>query len=192
MVKATVTLISIYDGHALIKQHVITDARRHTDYRDFPPNAQLYINRNATFRSLTDQASQIGEEFRRLIESILSLHAFMNLRRALALLNLAKKHPRPIVNQAALQMLEQKMTPTPDHFKHLIAAISEKQPIPVQTRLSFETESFLRPGTYFEQQAESAGSPLRDGLSSMPTGACPTGYPPPASFPNQPSIQEPS
>ena len=146
-VRATDKVVQIYDEHKLIKQHAVTRFYRHTDFNDFPANIKAALDRGMPLK-LQRQAADVGSHFAQLLRSVLQPHAFINMRKAQALLALAKKYQAPIVDKAAQLALQQHITITPKAFKQLIENLKEQSqngPLP----LSQQSAQFLRPADYF-------------------------------------------
>jgi len=150
-VKGTEKLIQVYYHDTLIKQHVITSSYRHTDLEDFPENVRAVLDRDYPLR-LQKQAGRTGPTFRKLIRRVLEPHAFLNMRRAQGLLQLAEKHSPQLVEQAAAQALETRSFETPKEFKKLLQKLNQEDKehdIPQASQQSLE---FLRDMDYFTRQ----------------------------------------
>jgi transposase len=147
-VRGTHNIVQIYDQHQLIKQHTVPKGFRQTDVNDFPPNFQSVLDKGLP-RLLQQKASGIGPQFGRLIRTLLQQHAFLNMRRAQGLVNLAEKYPLPLVEQAAELALNQQLSTHPKLFKRLIETIQNhnQQQSPIQ--LSQQSLEFVRDMDYF-------------------------------------------
>jgi transposase len=149
--RATDKRIEIYFDNNLIKQHVITDRLRHTDFNDFPENIKAALD-DGLPHQLQQSAMNVGPNFYQLIRNVLTPHAFINLRKAQGLMTLKKKWPYSLIEQAALIAIEQQIRITPDNFKRLLEKLSnenhEKNTIQPLT-YSQQTMEFLRDITYF-------------------------------------------
>jgi transposase len=154
-IRATEHLLQVYSEDALVKQHVITGAYRHTDYSDFPPNVRHALD-SGLHRLLLTRSQVIGPEFHRMIRELLEIHAFVNLRRAQGLLAVAEEARSPWrVEQAARFMLENELRFTPHDLRHLLnrlaAQDAAERMLPV---LSEATREFVRDASYFIHPAE--------------------------------------
>jgi transposase len=147
---ATEHLLKALYNDQVIKQHVITGRRRTTDYADFPPNAQAVLDANTVQRSLLRRAETIGPDFHRLIHSLLEIHAFLNLRRALGLTTLAEQiGDVSLVERAARFMSDHAMRATPHEFRLLIEKIHTEDAAHTPLPLSEATREFVRDASYF-------------------------------------------
>ena len=146
-VRATDKVVKIYDEHKLIKQHAVTQYYRHTDLNDFPANIKAALDEGMPLK-LQQQAANVGKHFARLIRSVLEPHAFINMRKAQALLALAEKHQASELNKAAQLALQQHISLTPKGFKRFIEKLKE-QPENNQLPLSKQSAEFVRPADYF-------------------------------------------
>lgn len=150
-VKATEKLLRVYYHHCLIKQHLITNGYRHTDWNDFPENIRAALDEGVP-HYLQVKAGQVGPRFRQLIRKILEPHAFINLRKAQGLVELMKKYDHTLLETAAAMTLEQHLSTVPKTFIRLVQTITEQQheeAIPV----SLFTQDFVRPMGYFDQNS---------------------------------------
>jgi transposase len=150
-VRATDKCVEIYFDNNLIKQHVITNHLRHTDYSDFPENIKAALDDGLPYK-LQQKAMHIGPSFNQLIRAVLKPHAFVNLRKAQALLALKNKWSYSLLEQAAAITLEQQIRITPDNFKRLLEKLSKAQHDKTTDQpptLSQQTMEFLRDISYF-------------------------------------------
>jgi len=148
-VKVTHNLVQVYYNDQLIKQHPIACGFRQTDFNDFPDNVRHALDSGMP-AYLCDKAAYIGVNFEKLVRSILSLHAFLNLRRAQGIVSLAHKYPTEIIEQAAEVALANFRSITPKLFKALIENLQQRNiENNSQLSLSNETCSFVRDMEYF-------------------------------------------
>ncbi len=148
-VKVSNNIVHIYHNDQLIKEHtVLTKGYRKTDLLDFPDNLAAAANKGLP-RYLQDQAGKIGPEFQSLIQSVLTPHAFLNLRRAQGIVSVAKSYPPELVEQVAATLVAQPVPFTPKYFKASMEKLAlleyQSQEIP----LSEETKAFVRDPEYF-------------------------------------------
>lgn len=145
-VRGTEKFIQIFFGDRLIKQHIRTQRKRHTDLADFPENIQAALDKGMPLW-IQGQAALIGPHFRDCIRKVLQPNVFTNMRRAQGLLSTARKYSVAVVEQAAQKMLAERLTLT---HKIMLAIIS--QLICEQTStppLSPETQDFMRAPDYY-------------------------------------------
>lgn len=145
-VRATEKLIHIYKDHILIKRYVRSDAYQQYDPSDFPRNMQVMLE-SRDVQALLERAEAIGSAFKKLLLEVLSPHAKLNYRRALALLRLSENYSKEQLNRAAEVACPLKIH-TPKQFKALIERNKTPQqeiPIPI----SEETRQFVRDPDYF-------------------------------------------
>ena len=152
MIKATDKILSVYLGEQLIKQHLITDKKRHTDFNDFPENVRAVLDEGVP-NILITKAARVGPSFRKLILNTLKVHAFLNLRRAQGLVALRDKCPHHELEKAAEYVLEKDIKVTPKQFKHLLISFSEFKDNTTGLPLSDLTKTFVRDGTYFDHSS---------------------------------------
>lgn len=149
--RATDKRVEIYFDNQLIKQHVITSHVRHTDYNDFPENIKAVLD-DGLPRHLQQSAMNVGPNFCQLIRNVLTPHAFINLRKAQALLALKSKWSHALIEQAAAIAMEQHIRITPNNFKQLLEKLSNENhnknsgQTPTHSQ---QTLDFLRDITYF-------------------------------------------
>ena len=148
-VKATGKILKVYDDNQLIKQHVISDNFRHTDWTDFPENITAVLDEGVP-RYLQTMAGKVGPSFRKLVRTILQPHAFINLRKAQGIVSLKDKYDHRLLETAASLTLDKGLSTVPKKFVRLVETIAsqkEEETIPV----TLFTQEFVRPMTYFEQ-----------------------------------------
>jgi transposase len=149
-VKATHKLLQVFHNDTLIKQHIITDNYRHTDWHDFPENVQAALDGGLPLH-LQQRAAKVGPLFRQLIRNVLSPHAFLNLRKAQGIVSLADKWSAELLEQAAAYALDHHISVTPMNFKKLLQNLQKKTHMSTQLTLSEQTRSFVRDMDYFIQ-----------------------------------------
>jgi hypothetical protein len=148
-VKVSPSTIEVYYKEHLIKTHPVARTLRSTDWSDFPPNVQHALDGGLP-RLLCMKARHIGISFEILITQILSLHAFMNLRRAQGLVALASHYPREVVETAAERALTLRSGVGYKSFKHILEAVTrDTSDSGDELQLSLETQSFVRSMDYF-------------------------------------------
>ncbi len=147
-VRATVKLVEIYDDFTRIKTHIRTEAKRHTDPKDFPKNLQVMLD-DGHVQWLISQAANVGEAFKQLIIDVLTPHAKLNTRRAQALIRLAERYPNEQLNIAA-QIACQYKCYVPKHVERIIQKIMAASD-DTEISISEATQAFIRPADYFIQ-----------------------------------------
>ena len=141
--------MQVYYNEQLIKEHVVlTKGYRKTDILDFPENLAAATNKGLP-RYLQDQAARIGPQFQSLVRSVLTPHAFINLRRAQGIVSVAKSYPPELVEQVAATLATQPVPFTPKYFKASIQKLQELQYQSQEIPLSEETKTFVRDPEYF-------------------------------------------
>jgi len=151
-IKATDKILSVYFDEQLIKQHLITDKKRHTDFNDFPENVRAVLDEGVP-NILITKAAKVGKSFRKLILHTLKVHAFLNLRRAQGLVALIDKYTYSEMEKVAEYVLQKNITITPKQFKHLLISFSEFKNNTAGLPLSGLTKTFVRDGTYFDHSS---------------------------------------
>lgn len=149
-VKGSDRLIQIFHGEILIKQHVITNYFRHTDWTDFPENMQKALD-GGLAAYLQKQAGKVGPHFRELVRGVLKPHAFINLRRAQGLVGLVKKYDHKLIEKAAHAALDQHLSLMPKPFTQLLEKLKQDNQEQIQIPISLFTQEFIRPMDYFTQ-----------------------------------------
>lgn len=153
MVKVTSKIVEIYHNEQLIKVHTIAPPHRfrQTDPADFPENMQYALDKGLP-RTLIENAGFVGNNFKELIIKVLRPHAYINLRRAQGLLAMTNKYDPVLIEEAAGIALFYDGSITPKHFKHITERlIEEKEEVTLELPLSDQTQSFIRPNTYYNQ-----------------------------------------
>lgn len=152
-VRGTERLVQIYHDDTLIKQHVVTSSYRHTDYADFPHNVRSVLEEGLP-AALLARSLVIGPHFYSMIESLLSIHAFINLRKAQGLLALADQFDRPLIEKAASFTMELGLTVTPKLFRTLIEKLVDQEAQRSTVPISQESFEFVRDIEYFISRQE--------------------------------------
>ena len=154
-IRATEKILSIYDDRQqLIKQHLITSRTRHTDWGDFPENVRAALGDDVQ-RNLIVKASSVGPNFRKLIKDLLEIHAFLNLRRAQAIVRLKDDYPIADLEEAASYLIEKHIQVTPKIMKRLLeenpalSGIDKTTEAEQPPDIGEQTQSFIRPADYF-------------------------------------------
>ena len=149
-VKGSDRLIQIFHQNRLIKQHVITNHFRHTDWSDFPQNMQKALTEGLP-AYLQKQAAKVGPHFKELVTRILKPHAFMNLRKAQSLVRLMEKYDLELLEKAASVTLNGHLPMRPKSFIQLLEKLEQEDQEPIQIPISLFTQEFVRPMDYFIQ-----------------------------------------
>jgi hypothetical protein len=147
-IRATEHILQAFYQERLIKQYAITRAHRHTDPDIFPPNMRAVLDTNGTHLAILSRAEAIGPHFHDMIRRLLEIHAFMNLRSAIGLTNLAERSDTQLVERAAQLMSDHHIKALP---KNLRLALEKLRAEALQRPLPFSEASgeFLRDITYF-------------------------------------------
>lgn len=146
-VRATHKIVQIYYQHQLIKQHPVATGFRQTDLSDFPQNVQAALDQGLPL-ILQNKAAAVGDNFAKLIRSVLKPHAFLNLRKAQGLVSLTDKYDPQLIEQAATTFLNQHVTINYKLFQKMIETIkANNQQSPIQ--LSQQSLQFVRKMDYF-------------------------------------------
>lgn len=152
-VRGTDKVMQIFYEHKLIKQHTVTSHYRHTDWSDFPKNVAAALDEGLP-RHLQSRAAGIGPNFGQLVRQVLQPHAFVNLRKAQALVNLAERWPAALVEKAALYALKHHRAITYKEFKHLLETFEKQNHLQTELPLSEQTLEFIRDIHYFFPEPE--------------------------------------
>ena len=148
MVKVTHNLVQVYYNEQLIKQHLVARGYRQTDLNDFPDNVRHALDSGLP-AYLCKKAAQTGPNLEKLVRSILSPHAYINLRKAQGIAALAKKYPADVIEQAAEAALARFGSISPKLFKSMVEKLLQHNEHNNQLSLSDETSSFVRDMEYF-------------------------------------------
>jgi hypothetical protein len=146
-IRASQTIVSIYYEEDIIKQHLRTEAKRHTDLKDFPDNIKAALDQQLP-EFLIRKAALIGPYFKRMIHNTLKVHAWLALRRAQGLLALKDSYSRKHLEKGAKYVVEKDIKPAPKEFKRLLSSLEDYENdsgIPI----SNSTESYIREAEYF-------------------------------------------
>jgi transposase len=148
-IRASERILQVFFREQLIKQHAITSAYRHTDFNDFPENVRAVLDTSTVHRSLLERAQKIGPNFHQIVHGLLTLHAFINLRRAQGLLGVAEGADPNIVEIAARFINEHNMNVSHRELRQLVTKFSaqalEQQSLP----FSDDSREFVRDINYF-------------------------------------------
>lgn len=158
-IKASEHIVKVYFEDRLIKQHLITARYRHTDFEDFPDNVRAALDTSVVHIKLLERAQRIGPVFHRMIEDLVRVHAYLNLRRAQALVSIAEEtHDAPLVESASNLIEQHMLTTTPEHLRQLLAKLRAERSTPNLLPLSEATSEFVRDISYFIYPTESERS----------------------------------
>jgi len=151
-VRASERVLKIFYNHQLIKQHVIGDRYRHTDYGDFPENVRAALDTNYLHKKLLERAGAVGPAFGRIVHGLLSVHAYINLRTVQALVKIADGTTDTRLIEHAAGLIEQHaIKPTPQNFRGLLAKLAAEVSTPNLLPMSQETSELVRDISYFQQ-----------------------------------------
>jgi hypothetical protein len=142
-------IVQIFHEQQLIKQHVVTEKYRHTDWDDFPENVKAALD-DGLPALLQKKASAVGPLFQKLIRLTLEPHAFINLRKAQGLVSLIDKWDHTLIEKAAAYALEQNIPVYPKNFKQLLQRIvDQNERSQLSLPISDQTMEFVRDMAYF-------------------------------------------
>jgi hypothetical protein len=142
-------IIQIFHQEQLIKQHVVTEKYRHTNWSDFPQNVKAALD-DGLPAFLQQRASTVGPLFQKIIRQTLQPHAFINLRKAQGLIALIDKWDHSLIEKAAAYAVEQNMKVTPKNFKQLLQdLVEQKEQSQLPLPISEQTMEFVRDMAYF-------------------------------------------
>ena len=145
--KGTEKLLQVFDDDfRLLKQHVRTARRRHTDWSDFPEHVQDMFDDKAVLRILR-RAERIGPAMGAYIRLVLEPHAKINLRKAQGMLGFAERYGVDALETAAARGLSRRRFQLDDFRRLLQDPPEEEEQIPI----SSETAAYIRPPGYFIQ-----------------------------------------
>ena len=138
MARYTHPVLRLYHDHALVRQYVtISGEKRYWNPEDFPPETRQMMNGGYP-AWLVQQASAFGDAARILIVAVLTPKAYLNARRARAMLTIMEKHhQRPYFEEVCVRA-KRRSVELPQTFKRMLesAANSEqyKQPLFISQR----------------------------------------------------------
>jgi hypothetical protein len=144
-VRGTEKLIEIYYNQERIKQFSRTGQSRVFDPKDFPENFQIMLD-DRPVQHVLERAEVVGPHFKQLLLEVLSPHAKLNYRRALALLNFTRQYSRELVEAAAEVAIPYKLH-TPKQFARVLEKLEATEAAPMW--ISPETQELLREADYF-------------------------------------------
>lgn len=154
-IKATDKIVSIYYDEKLIKQHLKSDAKRHTDFRDFPDNVRMALSDEIP-RMLIAKAWKVGPYFKKMVAGTLKIHAFLNLRRAQGFIAMVDSFEEEHIELAAQYIVETDINPTTRQFKHLVNLFCKNGKDGESMTISETTQSFIRSIDYFDHRWDNA------------------------------------
>lgn len=148
-VKVTHNLVQVYYNERLIKQHPVARGYRQTDLNDFPDNVRHALDSGLPLY-LCREAAKTGPNLEKLVRKILGVHAFINLRKAQAIVSIAHKYPADIIEHAAETALARFSPVNLKLFKSIVEKLHQQHcEQDNQLSLSDETSSFVRDMEYF-------------------------------------------
>jgi transposase len=154
-VRATEHLLQVYYQHALIKTHLITKGYRHTDHQDFPENVRAALDTSTIHRVLIERAHRIGTGFGAMIRGLLEIHAYVNLRCALGLVDVAEAcGEKTPVEEASRIMQQHHIKATPKNLRHVLERLSAERSTCRVIPLSDASREFIRDISYFIKSQE--------------------------------------
>lgn len=139
-VRGSEKLVAIFDqSYQLIRQYPKSQQTRLFDASDFPDNVQVMMTEQG-IQTLISRAQAIGPNFKQLIIKVLTPHAKLNYRRALALLNLSPKYRAEQLETTAETAIRYRIF-IPQQFKRLLQRQNtDDDTIPI----SHETQQLVR------------------------------------------------
>ena len=147
-VKQTSKLVYVYYEEKLIKQHTIPNGYRQTDFNDFPDNMK-HVLQNGMPGYLVRQAKSLSNELGKLVEKILTPHAYMNMRKAQGIIRIAETLDPELISAASTIAINNYKRITPKSFFGIIEQINTKEQKEEKLFISDETSSFIRETDYF-------------------------------------------
>lgn len=150
LVKVRHNIVSIYYNEELVKQHTVPSGFRQTDINDFPENMHHRLDTGMPFY-LRKQAAEISLQFEKLICKVLTPNAYINLRRAQGIVNIAKNYPKDVIELASITAMKDYPTVHPNIFKSIVEKQQQiiNQAKDEQIKISPETSDFIRDMEYF-------------------------------------------
>ena len=143
-VRGAEKLVAIFYQQQLIWQYPRNRQTRMFEATDFSNNVQMMMGEQA-IQNLIARAQAIGPHFKELLANVLTPHAKLNYRRALALLNFNAKYSAALLEAAAPTAITNKIY-VPQVFQRLLEQLQAPEDrIPI----SDETQALLRPADYF-------------------------------------------
>lgn len=138
------SLLKIYDtNYLLIRQYVIKPYRVHLTEGDFPENFEAMMQGEYP-QYLITQAAAYGPGARRLVESILQPHAFLNARRALGLIDVLKKYSTlPLLQDICSKAADRRIT-APKQLKIMLEDEQNQQVLDFVVPRSSAGEAMVR------------------------------------------------
>lgn len=149
--RAASQVLRIFYQDELVRQHVMDNTYRHTDFRDFPENVRAALDTSTVHKALLAKAEEIGPAFHRMVRELLEFHAFVNLRRAQGLVAVAEgTADRLCVEQAAQFMTENRIKATPHDLRAVLERLTAQEAARTAVPpLSAATQEFVRDASYF-------------------------------------------
>ena len=154
-IKATLKIVSIYYNDEIIKQHLRSENKRHTDLNDFPENIKASLNPHLHER-LIEKAGQVGRYFKIMVQRTLNVHAWMRLRRAQGFVSLKDNYSYKLLEKGAKYIVEKKIETTPKEFKRLLCSLEEYENND-GISVGNVTKDYLRNPNYFNQNSQAQG-----------------------------------
>jgi transposase len=149
-IRASERILQVFFNDKLIKTHIITRGYRHTDFDDFPENVIAALDQSSVHKGLLENAQSVGPAFHRLIHSLLSAHAYINLRMAQGFIRISKASGDPrLIEQSAELMERHGIKVSLENFRRIIGKINAEAATPQSVPVSEATREYIRDITYF-------------------------------------------
>jgi transposase len=138
------SILKVFCNHELIREYVITSKVRHWVPEDFPETIREMMDGGYP-RYLLDQSRPFGDDAYRLIQAVLSPHAYLNSRRAQGMLRAMGNHAgRLYFNEVCIQALS-KGVKLPKTLTHMFESASEQLTFDYTIEMSDEGRAMVRP-----------------------------------------------
>ncbi len=148
-IKATDKVLYVYFNEELIKQHLITSKGRQTDFNDFPGHAQAALDDKIP-TMLISKAYRVGPYYKKMVENLLKIHAFINLRKAQGLISLIDSYPKNVLEKCAQYIIDKNIKVNFKDFKLLLHNFSLYENDLSGITISDQTKEFVREIDYFK------------------------------------------
>lgn len=147
-VKKSEPHIDIYHDFRLVRRYLIPAG--HMEYRkeDFPEVLREMIEGGLP-AYLLESASKLGESAHALVKSILTPHAYLNARRAQAVLELLKRYyASPVFEEVCQKALKRRLK-KPDTLKIIFEETLAQPELPFEEGMSDRGKAMLRDAGYY-------------------------------------------
>jgi len=142
-------VLRLYSHETLVRQYVVrTGQRRYWNPQDFPPEVQHMMNGGYP-AWLVEQATAFGQAARELISAVLSPHAYLNARRARAMLSIMEAHRGKPYFDEVCERARRRSVELPSTLKRMLETAAASEQFSRRLSISERGTQMIRDITYY-------------------------------------------